>query len=141
MNDGWFRVPLGIGRTIFGSRYYGSCTGFRVINGKTWRYRYENEGPDPKKMFIKAMTRGERLREWWRRTLFGVCVGWHHHHDKNGMWVPAWQFGTRATRRPAWLAARLYHGYFYGWRGLLIPDGPRWTKRINRIYSENKAKP
>ena len=133
--DGWVRAPLGTGRPIYGTRSYSYCQGIRIINGRQWHYRFdENPNSFAKHMFIKQVGQLEAVCLWWKRTLFGVCVGWHHHRDKDGM-----QRKTFGGRKPKWFFDRLLCGYFYGWRGLIIPDATRWTKRANRIYSQKKA--
>lgn len=89
---------------IFVSNYYDHpLSGVCKYNGKT--YWFENEYQEDY-MQIRLMDCGERLKKWYRRTLFGICVGFHWHYKD----------GKRAryfyTRRPKWLFRLLFKWYY-----------------------------
>lgn len=89
---------------IFVSNYYDHpLSGVCSYQGKI--YWFENEYQEDM-MQLRLLNRWERLKKWYFRTLFGICVGWHWHY-KNGK-----RANHFYTRKPKWLFALLFKWYF-----------------------------
>lgn len=91
-------------KIVFVSSYYDHpLSGVCTFNGKTYWFDAEY---GEETVTLRRMRAFERLQKWARRTLFGVCVGWHQHY-KDGK--RARYFGGR---HPKWFWGALANLYY-----------------------------
>jgi hypothetical protein len=98
------RVPYKDVQIVWVNDFYDwPLSGVGLHNGRV--VRFKREDIDDEVFVLTALTRRQRLKEWYRRTLFGICVGWHWHY-KDGK--RAYRFG----RSPQWFWGALTNLYY-----------------------------
>jgi hypothetical protein len=91
---------------IFVSNYYdhplaGDC----IYQGKTHKFEWEYQDDN---IYLEKLNTFQRIKHWYSRTLFGLCVGWHYHYKRNKK--PSYFH----YRKPEWLYKMLFNLYYYG---------------------------
>lgn len=96
---------------IFVSSFYDwPLMGVCRYDGKTYKFQREPMVEDDYSEYfnLQKLSFFERLHKWWKRTLFGICVGFHCHYKNNKRWQKYY-----SMRRPRWfwqILFKLYYG-------------------------------
>tara|TARA_Y100000034_G_scaffold34222_1_gene41919 strand:- start:2588 stop:2947 length:360 start_codon:yes stop_codon:yes gene_type:complete len=95
---------------IFVSGFYDwPLTGICKFKGKTYKFKrvFDEQIEDYNEyMILIKLNTIQRLREWCKRTYFGICVGFHEHY-KNGK-----RYTYYHARKPRWFWKRLFNLYY-----------------------------